>query len=135
MITFHRTNKDALISRFNKLKKDGLKCTPTAFVTFNCLKTASIAISCPIRFGVSNLKIQKAPYPNDLYWDNLKYTSRDLIPYNILVIVAMFFLLIFWSIPVAAIQGLANLETIFNTFHANIYDYFDEVTVSWMQVQ
>ena len=46
----------------------------------------------------------------------------------------MFFLLIFWSIPVAAIQGLANLETIFNAFDADVYDYFDETTVSWMQV-
>merc|ERR1712013_711442 len=48
------------------------------------------------------------------------------MPYNAAVYVAMFFLLIFWSIPVAAIQALANLETIFATFHADVYDYFSE---------
>ena len=77
--------------------------------------------------------IAKAPYPADLYWDNLKYSPSDLVPYNLLVAIAMFFLLIFWSIPVAAIQGLANLDSVFSAFGADANDYFSESTVSWLQ--
>jgi len=133
LITYHRTNRDAFVAKFNALKDKGLGCTPTAFVTFSCLKAASIAMSCPIRFGISNLSVVKAPYPNDLYWDNLKYSSSDLIPYNLVVSALMFLLLIFWSIPVAAIQALANLETIFEAFDSSVYDYFTEAQVSWIQ--
>eukprot|EP00485_Elphidium_margaritaceum_P003238 CAMPEP_0202690086 /NCGR_PEP_ID=MMETSP1385-20130828/5203_1 /ASSEMBLY_ACC=CAM_ASM_000861 /TAXON_ID=933848 /ORGANISM="Elphidium margaritaceum" /LENGTH=921 /DNA_ID=CAMNT_0049345315 /DNA_START=42 /DNA_END=2807 /DNA_ORIENTATION=+ len=133
VITYHRTHRDALVAKFRKQRAQGLASTPTAFVTFSCLKAASIAISCPIRFGVSNLRIAKAPYPNDIFWENLKYGTNELMPNNLVVAVAMFFLLIFWSIPVAAIQGLANLEAIFNAFDANIDDYLNETTVTWLQ--
>lgn len=54
-----------------------------------------------------------------------------MTPYNVLVAVAMVFLLIFWSIPVAAIQTLANLETIFEAF--NIESPFSSSTLSLLQ--
>ena len=113
---YHRDNKDALISRFIKLKQKGLSPTPTAFVIFNSLKEATNCISSPIRVGLKTLKISKAPNPKDLCWNNLRFKSADLVIYNVLVAVAMFFLLIFWSIPVSAIQVLANLDNIFEAF-------------------
>lgn len=57
--------------------------------------------------------------------------SGDLLPYNILVWFSMFWLVILWSIPVAAIQTLANLETIFEAF--DITSPFDSTTLSLLQ--
>eukprot|EP01083_Nonionella_stella_P033725 92295_1 len=110
LIQYHRANKDALISKFIKIKKAGLSATPTAFVIFNSLVTAA---HCTLR-------VSKAPYPNDLYWNNLQFKPGDLVCYNVLVGIAIIFLLIFWSIPVAAIQGLANLETLFRLFGGDV---------------
>lgn len=76
VITYHRTNLEALEHKFNKMKRQGLAKTPTAFVTFKSMQAVAIAICCPVRYGVNELKIQKAPAPADLYWDNLKYTTR-----------------------------------------------------------
>eukprot|EP01084_Bolivina_argentea_P307010 530595_1 len=64
--------------------------------------------------------MSKAPYPNDLFWDNLKYKQSELVTNNILIMILMFFLLIFWSIPVAGIQAVANLENMFKLFGGNI---------------
>jgi len=118
IIAYHREKRDALIVKFNE-KRRAIKPSPTAFVIFNSLVEASNCVSSPIRFGLSTLKISKAPYPKDLYWSNLKFKTNKMLANNFLVGVAMFFLLIFWSIPVAAIQALANLDELFELFHGD----------------
>ncbi len=78
LIKYHRVNKDALISKFIKKKKQGLASTPTAFVIFKNLTEAANCVSTPIRFGLRTLKVSKAPYPSDLYCTNLKFKEGDL---------------------------------------------------------
>eukprot|EP01084_Bolivina_argentea_P103800 185901_1 len=118
LIKYHRTNKDALIGKFIK-KKKALLPTPTAFVIFKSLTEAANCVSTPIRFGLKTLKISKAPYPTDLYWTNLKFKQSDLWINNLLVFFAIFFLWIFWSIPVVGLQAVANLDNVFKTFHGD----------------
>ena len=112
--------------------RNNLATSPTAFVTFKDLQAASVSITCPIRFGLYPMKIHQAPAPRDLRWENLKFQTLKLIPNNVLAMFLFGLLLIFWSIPVAAIQALANLESIFDEIGIDLSKYLSSSTISWL---
>eukprot|EP01084_Bolivina_argentea_P307011 530596_1 len=133
VVEFHQNRYDLYCKKFKELQKGGLNTTPTGFVIFTDLETASMSISCPIRFGFSTLKIERAPYPTDLLWANLTYSTGSLTTNNFCVGLLMLLLMFFWSIPVALIQGLANLDHIFAFFGGNVDHYFSEGTQAYLQ--
>ena len=134
LITYHRDKREALISKLNALKESYRpSLTPTGFVIFKYLEDVTAFVSSPKSLNLLTMEISTASPPIDIYWENLKFTSRDLIGRNLCIIMAMIFLLIFWSIPVVGIQGLANLQQLFSTFNGDIHKYLSDSTISYLQ--
>ena len=53
-----------------------------------------------------------APEPNDTIWKNLAIPFWRMAMYKIGVFVAAFLLTVFFTIPVTAVQGIVQFETI-----------------------
>ena len=134
LVLYHRQNKDELTSKLNRLKtQHRISLTSTGFVVFKKLEDASCFVSAPKSYDLLMMDINKAPPPSIINWENLKFTSSNLFTTNLFIIILMTFLLIFWSIPVIGIQGLANLEELFDTFGGDIHDYLTNPTIAYLQ--
>lgn len=134
IVQYHKQCIKVLQKTFQRTKTKGLKKTPTAFVKFKTIKAQCICISTPIKFGLKELRIEKAPYFQDLIWSNLRYSSSDLMMNNIFVSFLFALLLVFWSIPVASIQAIANLDELFSAaFDINLYDYLSSDLIAYIQ--
>merc|ERR1712228_616980 len=112
--------KDDAIKAFNRLQASGLESTTTAFVIFNSLQSVASFISSPPNFDFLTMDVSHAPNPSAIYWPNLHYESHHMFCRNFWVVIIMTLLLIFWSIPVIAIQGLANLDSVFKAFGGDV---------------
>lgn len=121
------TPMDAQRHHLNELRKyeaefstlrQRLKPCPTAFIRFKSLTAASICVSSSIRFGgVKVLKIQKAPVATELLWDSLQFKTSDLLANNVIVTILVVALILTWSVPITAVQGLANLHSTCKALH------------------
>jgi len=82
----------------------------TGFVTFNSLTVKQSAIQCELSGVLDNMVTQSAPEPSNILWENvtmsqtIQKTLRNQA--NILWTLGI----LFWSIPVAFTQAIANLE-------------------------
>ncbi len=56
--------------------------------------------------------VEGAPLPKDVQWGNLHVSSRQGLLRSVLVLVATFWLVLFWSIPVSFLGSLRNLATV-----------------------
>lgn len=99
--------------------------TSSGFVSF--LNFESVAAASQILQTVTpnTLKTRMAPEPRDVYWPNLTLTSSERSARAFVVAVVMFFLIAFWSVPVAFISALSKLEELQNTlpFLEPVLDY------------
>ncbi|ETO08810.1 hypothetical protein RFI_28577, partial [Reticulomyxa filosa] len=105
----------------------------TAFVRFNSLFATTVCISTPLRFGLSTLKVEKAEAAKNLRWDTLQYSRRDLWSRNVIIMVLFVMMLLFWSVPVTAIQVLANLNTFCDVTKWNCEKVFGQNLMSFVQ--
>eukprot|EP01112_Ceratiomyxa_fruticulosa_P018854 TRINITY_DN6089_c0_g1_i1.p1 TRINITY_DN6089_c0_g1~~TRINITY_DN6089_c0_g1_i1.p1 ORF type:complete len:717 (+),score=110.11 TRINITY_DN6089_c0_g1_i1:307-2457(+) len=87
-----------------------LKQAPASFVTFPSISEANNFVN-NVHHPVT-LRVTKAPYVNDVRWASFGVSTLQRNLFTALVIVATFFLLFFWAIPVAFVQGLANLDAL-----------------------
>jgi len=80
----------------------------TGFVTFGDLSAATCAASAQLSAKSSVLYTSVAPEPRDIRWENVHvsraYQQRREITVNVCLALGV----IFWSLPLAAIQVLAN---------------------------
>ncbi|EGC33330.1 hypothetical protein DICPUDRAFT_98592 [Dictyostelium purpureum] len=53
-----------------------------------------------------------APDPNDIYWGNIHIGMKSYYFRQLMVIIATFVLIFFWTIPVTFISGFSNLGTL-----------------------
>jgi hypothetical protein len=90
----------------------GRTLTSTGFVTFTDLVTVTCAVRAPLSHEAGVLSVQMAPDSRDLEWNNAHVNKawsdgRQWTASSLLGIGA-----ILWSIPVTAIQALANLDSL-----------------------
>ena len=85
------------------------------FVTFQDSAAANTAKQLFLNKDPHTFNVRSAPEPRDIFWENVKQKplvkQLDFIPIRSLIQTAgSFFLVTFWSIPVAAVQALTKLE-------------------------
>lgn len=67
-----------------------------------------------------------APPAGDIYWEHLMFDPTLLKCRKFLISILMSMLLVFWSIPVIAIQGLANLQSLYDLWDGNALNDFSQ---------
>ncbi|PUZ52984.1 hypothetical protein GQ55_5G017600 [Panicum hallii var. hallii] len=93
----------------NMLKQ---KEVPVAFVTFKSRLDAAHAAETQQLVNPLSLVTTYAPEPNDTIWKNLAIPFWRMAMYKIGVFVAAFLLIVFFTIPVTAVQGIVQFEKI-----------------------
>jgi hypothetical protein len=85
------------------------------FVTFKDSAAANTAKQLFLNKDPHQFIVSSAPEPRDIYWENVRQKplvkQLSIIPFrSLLQSIGSFFLVTFWSIPVAAVQALTKLE-------------------------
>nr|GMD65355.1 CSC1-like protein At3g54510 isoform X1 [Ipomoea batatas] len=89
---------------------------PVAFVTFRSRWGAVIAAQSQQHSNPLLWITEMAPEPRDVLWRNLAIPYRILPLYEIVILVAVVFLTLFFAIPVTAVQGIAQYERLSKWF-------------------
>jgi len=87
-----------------------LKQAPATFVTFPSISEANNFVT-NVKHPLT-LTVNKAPCVDDVMWSSFSVSTITKNLYTLLVIFATVLLLFFWGIPVAFVQGLANLDAL-----------------------
>ncbi|KAJ7768747.1 hypothetical protein B0H14DRAFT_3116710 [Mycena olivaceomarginata] len=85
------------------------KATPVAFVTFEKMSSAQVAIQAVHAPSPLQCRTHPAPEPRDIVWSNMTPT-RDIF---VLGMIALLFL--FWLFPITALAGLLSYDEIKKT--------------------
>eukprot|EP01083_Nonionella_stella_P026672 73488_1 len=135
LITYHKVHRDGLVAQFDAIQNThDLTVTSTAFVVFKSLFAASSFLSSAKSLELLAVDVSAAPPAQYIYWQNLyKSALSTRLATKLCIIVSMTLMLLFWSIPVVLIQGLANMEVIFALFDADIHDVFSASSIAWLQ--
>lgn len=83
---------------------------PVAFVSFNSRWAAAICAQTQQSRNPTRWLTYWAPEPRDVYWSNLAIPFVSLSIRKLLISLAVFALVFFYMIPIAAVQSLANLD-------------------------
>ncbi|KAE9613258.1 putative calcium-dependent channel, 7TM region phosphate [Lupinus albus] len=93
-----------------KLIKDPKCILPVAFLLFNSRWGASVCAQTHQSKNPTLWLTGWAPEPRDVYWQNLSIPVFSLGIRKLIVSLFMFALILFYMIPIAFVQSLANLE-------------------------
>ncbi|KAJ3559941.1 hypothetical protein NM688_g26 [Phlebia brevispora] len=94
------------------------KATHVAFVTFEKMSSAQIAVQAAHAQQPGECVTYQAPEPRDIIWSNMGLTPRAILCREGFVLAAMCLLLFFWMIPVTALAGLLSYKEIKKTWPA-----------------
>ncbi|GAA5944356.1 uncharacterized protein JCM15063_006571 [Sporobolomyces koalae] len=89
--------------------------TGTAFVTFQSLAAAQIAVQTVHYPSATEFRSELAPEPRDINWGNLNLSNSSIFIRRVLVVLIMLVLLSVWSVPVAALASLLSWDTVKET--------------------
>ncbi|RAL49553.1 hypothetical protein DM860_012986 [Cuscuta australis] len=95
-----------------RVKNDPKALMPAAFVSFRSRWSAAVCAQTQQTRNPTLWLTEWAPEPRDVYWQNLAIPYVSLTIRKLIIGVAFFFLTFFFMIPVASVQGLANIEGI-----------------------
>jgi len=96
-----------------KRRKSGrFKATQSAFVTFEKMSSAQIAMQVAHAPSPSQLASHQAPEPRDIVWTNMSLSSTNLLVRELFVLAAMGMLFFFWVFPIAALASLLSYKEI-----------------------
>lgn len=84
--------------------------TKVAFVTFRSRFPAMVLSQAVFSPNIGKWHIQPAPQVSDIHWRNLQVGRTARMYRNTLVIIATILLILFWAVPILAVQGIANLD-------------------------
>eukprot|EP00123_Amoebidium_parasiticum_P000769 comp11670_c0_seq1/m.6194 comp11670_c0_seq1/g.6194 ORF comp11670_c0_seq1/g.6194 comp11670_c0_seq1/m.6194 type:complete len:776 (-) comp11670_c0_seq1:261-2588(-) len=90
----------------------------SGFVTFMDLSAAAASVQMLHAQDSEAFLAVPAPEPCDVYWPNLSIPTRVKLVRTVLVAVATFFLVFFYMIPVAAVQGLTSMQALSDSIPA-----------------
>ncbi|PIN22378.1 hypothetical protein CDL12_04917 [Handroanthus impetiginosus] len=95
-----------------RVKTDPKCIMPAAFVSFRTRWGAAVCAQTEQSRNPTLWLTEWAPEPRDIYWDNLAIPYVSLSIRRLIIAVAFFFLIFFFTIPVTFVQSLANIEGI-----------------------
>ncbi|XP_031501861.1 CSC1-like protein At1g32090 [Nymphaea colorata] len=99
-----------IIIEHEKVLNDPKATLPVAFVSFNSRLGAAICAQTQQCKNPTHWLTDWAPEPRDVYWQNLAIPFVSLIIRRLVIAVSMFALMVFYMIPIAFAQSLANLD-------------------------
>jgi len=86
--------------------------TPTAFVTFTTVSDATICATTRLTNTWDSFKVEMAPAPHDIIWENLGVDQGRKFISKFCVLLIFLLLLIFWTIPIALVQVFVNVRSL-----------------------
>lgn len=93
-----------------------IKELPAAFVCFRSRYGAAATIHIRQSTNPTEWVTEQAPEPRDVYWPNFSASFIKIWLSKTVVVLASFFLTMIFLVPVAFVQGLANLDQLETTF-------------------
>ncbi|KAL1713458.1 hypothetical protein EV715DRAFT_211667 [Schizophyllum commune] len=106
----------ALDDEFKKRRRNGrFKATETAFVTFEKMSSAQVAIQVAHAPAPLQAVTKPAPEPRDIVWSNMTPSQRSIMTRDTVVMALMGLLLFFWVIPTSALASLLSYKEIKKT--------------------
>ncbi|CAL5353843.1 hypothetical protein CsSME_00041941 [Camellia sinensis var. sinensis] len=91
---------------------DNNSIVPAAFVSFKSRWGAAVCAQTQQSSNPTVWLTEWAPEPRDVYWENLAIPFVELTIRRLLMAVGLFFLTFFFTIPIALVQSIANLDGI-----------------------
>ncbi|EKM55342.1 uncharacterized protein PHACADRAFT_255901 [Phanerochaete carnosa HHB-10118-sp] len=110
--------KEADLAVLRRRLTGKFKPTHAAFVTFEKMSSAQIAVQVVYAPAPAQCRTYLAPEPRDIIWANMTLAPGSALARDWLVIGAMLLLLFFWVIPVTALAGLLSYKEIKKTWPA-----------------
>ncbi|RDB26692.1 Calcium permeable stress-gated cation channel 1 [Hypsizygus marmoreus] len=101
---------DELVKKRRRTGK--FRATQSAFVTFEKMSSAQIAIQVAHAPNPSQNTTYSAPEPRDIVWSNMAPSTANIRTRDIFVLGAMGLLLFFWVIPITALASLLSYKEI-----------------------
>lgn len=96
-----------------KRRKTGrFKATQSAFVTFEKMSSAQIAVQVTHASSPSQLTSRLAPEPRDIVWSNMSLSTVNLRVRDLFVLSVMGVLFFFWVFPITALASLLSYKEI-----------------------
>ncbi|KAH7869805.1 uncharacterized protein C8R40DRAFT_1163358 [Lentinula edodes] len=118
---------DEIVKRRRRTGK--FKATKTAFVTFEKMSSAQIALQTAHAPNPFQCVTYASPEPRDIVWANMTSSDHTLRARDILILAAIGLLFFFWVIPIAALASLLSYEEIKKTLPwlAGLIDKNDKI--------
>jgi len=111
-IDYYTNELDKLNNEIVEEQKKEPSILQSGFVSVNNVVALTSILRQQKTVNAFEFETKLAPEPRDIYWPSLNFTQYDRFIRTTIMDVAVFFLIVFWSIPVAFIQSLATLQTI-----------------------
>ena len=103
---------DELNIRINEIRRQGMNTTTNGFVTFKTFDAIATATQIKQTMKPFVHKCRLAMLPTEANWRNLVMTPLEFKLRKLIGGVIVFFLVIFWTIPVAFASSLTNLQSL-----------------------
>ncbi|KAG0698644.1 hypothetical protein DFH29DRAFT_810066 [Suillus ampliporus] len=104
------TEADEKVKRWRRIGKT--KATQVAFVTFEKMSSAQIAVQTAHSSDPGEVKTHPAPEPRDIVWSNIAHPPGNLFAREIFVTGCVVLLLFFWIFPITALASLLSYKEI-----------------------
>ncbi|KAG8221618.1 hypothetical protein J3R82DRAFT_1895 [Butyriboletus roseoflavus] len=101
---------DEKVKRWRRIGKN--KSTHVAFVTFEKMSSAQIAVQTAHSSDPWETKTRPAPEPRDIVWSNIEHAPGSLLCRELLVLGAVGLLMFFWIFPITALASLLSYKEI-----------------------
>ncbi|KAF8559485.1 DUF221-domain-containing protein [Imleria badia] len=101
---------DDKVKRWRRIGKT--RSTHVAFVTFEKMSSAQIAVQAAHSPDPWETKTLPAPEPRDIVWANIEHTPGSLLCRELLVLAAVGLLMFFWIFPITALASLLSYKEI-----------------------
>ncbi|KAF5342756.1 hypothetical protein D9757_014508 [Collybiopsis confluens] len=101
---------DEIVKRRRRTGK--FKATQTAFVTFEKMSSAQIALQTAHAPNPFQCVTYASPEPRDIIWSNMTTSDHSLRARDVFIVGAIAILFFFWVIPIAALASLLSYEEI-----------------------
>ncbi|PFH48588.1 hypothetical protein AMATHDRAFT_65071 [Amanita thiersii Skay4041] len=101
---------DEVVKKRRRLAK--FKATHAAFVTFEKMSSAQIAVQAAHGQTPGQLNSFLAPEPRDIVWSNMSLSSTNLRVRDLFVLGVMAMLFLFWIFPITALASLLSYKEI-----------------------
>ncbi|KAF8955390.1 hypothetical protein BDZ97DRAFT_1674228 [Flammula alnicola] len=101
---------DELVKKKRRLGK--FKSTGAAFVTFEKMSSAQIAVQVAHAPNPYQITTYSAPEPRDIVWSNMAPSNANIQFRDVFVLATMGLLLLFWFFPITALASLLSYKEI-----------------------